>query len=85
MTRNDDSVFSLRLPARDAERLAYEARVRGITISAMARQAISAGLTSMARASLSYGTPSGAPLSISMIGINVPKTTTAGGLMLQVD
>lgn len=81
--RDEDSVFSLRLPAKDAERLAREARSRGTTISTMARQAIASGLTSMAGASLSYGAPSGGTLSISMVGVDLPETSTGGALVAE--
>lgn len=80
--QHDDFVLSLRLPAQDAERLTHAARARGITISAMARLAIMRGLTSTAGTWLSYGAPSGAPLSLSLVGNSLPATRTVGGLSL---
>lgn len=81
---DDDSVFSLRLPRRDAERLQHAARARGVTISRMAREAIAVGLQAANGGGLSYGITSNAPLSISMVGFGLPATTTSGGLAAEL-
>jgi hypothetical protein len=81
--KDNETVFSLRLPTEDAERLQREARSRGVTIARVAREALAAGLHPAAPASLSYGIPDplpGTTLSISMIGVDLPRTTTSGGL-----
>jgi hypothetical protein len=81
--KDDETVFSLRLPTRDAEKLQRAARSRGITISAMAREALAAGLQPPAAGSLSYGIPNqqpGVTLSVSIFGFSTPETRTGGGL-----
>lgn len=72
----DDVVFSLRLPRHDTERLRREARARGVTISEMARRAIAAGLASPRAVQVSWGSPSGAPLTVLMFGVSRPPDLT---------
>lgn len=83
--QDNEAVFSLRLPARLAERLKTQARLRSITISRMAREAIAAGLAARSRAGVTYGCSSVATLSIVLVGIGLPETWTTGGLALKID
>jgi predicted transcriptional regulator len=84
--KGDETVFSLRLPTRDAERLQRAARSCGVTVSRMAREALARGLQPPNAAPLSYGIPDqqpGVTLSISILGISTSETRTGGGLKVE--
>jgi len=84
--KDADSVLSLRLPTKDAERLQNEAKSRGTTISKLAREAIASGLRPAPVAPLSYGIASQRPdvtLSVSMFGVGLPEARTGGALTME--
>jgi hypothetical protein len=58
-----------------------------MTISRVARQAIAAGMRSMAVAPLTYGIPDQRPdvtLRVSILGHSSTEARTAGGLMVEI-